>query len=377
VKRPASVEAFTRAAIEGLGGAAEEEAPGLYTVLWPPEEGAGEVEARQLAFDPDAVEEDGAAELVTFASPTLERIVRLATASGRVARAFLGAAPAPTRGIAERLARSYHFLDASWTPGTGRPWWFPTGIFLFRASYLSDAREEDLIEIAIGLADGRILRRLAEAVERFGLGLDTPEAWPMIPEMTADNAYAVARDELERRLLAPLGVRRRELASRLARERGRAAAYYDEMMREIGEQRTGLPDEAPERAALDAKLRAIRLEREGRIAELGRKYALTAEVSLLSVLRLYLPRLVVQGTLTGQRESAPLTLVWDPVEQIGEPLLCQRCRVLTYEAGLHRTGIVTCSSCVGAGPRSPTSTAARQAPASMPSGSRSARVRAR
>lgn len=247
---------------------------------------------------------------MTFASPTLERIVRFATASGRMARAFLGASPAPTRGIAERLARSYRFLDASWTPATGRPWWAPAGIFLFRASYLSSAREED--------------------------------------EVTAAEAYAVARNELERRLLAPVGVRRRDLGSRLARERSRAAAYYDELMREIGEQQASLPADAPERAALDSKLRAIRVERDGRIAELGRKYALAVEVSLLSVLRLYLPRLVIQGTLAGERESAPLALVWDPVEQTGEPLRCQRCQALTYEAGLHRTGIVTCPRCVGA-----------------------------
>jgi hypothetical protein len=365
VKRPASVEAFTLAAIEGLGGAAEEHAPGLYTVLWPPEADGGDVETRQLAFDPDAIEDDGAAELVTFASPTLERIVRRATASGRVARAFLGTSAAPSRGITDRLARSYHFLDAAWTPGTVRPWWFPAGVFLFRASYLSDAREEDLVEIAISLADRRILRRLAEAVERFGLVPDAPEAWPMMPEVTAADAYAVARDELERRLLAPIGARRRELAARLARERGRAVAYYDAMVQEIGDQQASVPVEAPERAALDAKLRAIRLERDGRAAELGRKYALTVEVLLLSVLRLYLPRLVVQGRLAGTRESsvshrplgtrslartdsAPLALVWDPVEGIGEPIRCQRCRALSYEAGLHPTGVVTCSPCLSA-----------------------------
>lgn len=81
--------------------------------------------------------------------------------------------------------------------------------------------------------------------------------------------------------------------------------------------------------------------------EIGRKYALTVEVSLLSVLRLYLPRLVIPGTLADKRDSAPLALVWGPVEQTGEPLRCQRCRDLTYEAGLHRTGIVTCPRCVG------------------------------
>jgi hypothetical protein len=352
VKPPASIEAFTLAAIERLGGAAEADTPGLYTVLWPPEDGARDVETRRLAFDPDAIEEDSSAELVTFTSPTLERIVRLATASGRVARAFLGAPAPPTRGIGERLARAYHFSGASWMPGTARPWWCPVGIFLFRASYLSDAREEDLVEIAIGLSDRRILRRLAEAVERFGLVPDASDAWPMMPELTAADAYAAARDELERRLLAPIGVRRRELGSRLARERGRAAAYYEELMREIDSERASLPAGAPERAVLDGKLCAIRVERDGRIAELGRKYALTVEVSLLSVLRLHLPRLVVQGTLTAKGASTSLALVWDPVEQTGEPLRCQRCGALTYEAGLQRVGVL-CARCLEGSTRSP------------------------
>ena len=35
MKAPATVEQFTVAALERLGGAAEEEAPGLFTVLWP------------------------------------------------------------------------------------------------------------------------------------------------------------------------------------------------------------------------------------------------------------------------------------------------------------------------------------------------------
>lgn len=90
MKAPATVEQFTVAALERLGGAAEEEAPGLFTVLWPAR-GMTDVETRRLAFDPEALDEAPDAELVTFASPTLEEVVQLATASGQVARAFLNA----------------------------------------------------------------------------------------------------------------------------------------------------------------------------------------------------------------------------------------------------------------------------------------------
>lgn len=345
MRPPGGIEAFTLAAIERLGGAVEKQADGLYTFLWPAG-GTGELETHQLAFDPEVIDEEPGAELVTFASPTLEQIVQLATASGRVARAFLNAIPSASRGTAERLAWSYRFLDASWTAAAGRAWWLPVGLFLFRARYLSDSREEDLVEVAMNLADGRILRRLAEAIERYGLSPDPPEAWPMMAELPASQAYTVARTELERKILSPLGRRRRELESSLARESARAGAYYEELIRELEEQQKSLPADDPGRAPLQSKLRAIRLEREGRIAELRGKYKLEAEVALLSVLRLYLPRVVFPGRLTGKRQAAELTLVWDPVEQAGEPAPCRRCRGLTYEMGLLRSGAVGCLPCL-------------------------------
>ncbi len=351
MKAPATVEAFTVAALERLGGAAEARAPALYTVLWPTEGGA-DLETRQLAFDPEALEEEPDAELVTFASPVLEEIVRLATASGRVARAFLALAAPSSRRTAELLARAYRFAEAAWSAETGSPWWMPAAVFLFRARYLSDAREEELLEIAVSLTDLRILRRLPAMIERHGVVADAHQAWPMMAEASPASAYGAARAELERRLVAPLGVRRRELEWRLAREAGRAAAYYDELAREVDEQQSRLAADAPERAVLAAKLATIRLERNGRLAELQRKYRLEAEVALLSILRLYLPRLVVPGRLIGKRDAAALTLVWDPLEQTGEPLRCARCRGQTYQAGLHR-GAVVCPSCLDGGRGAP------------------------
>jgi hypothetical protein len=130
-----------------------------------------------------------------------------------------------------------------------RTWWLPAGVFLFRARYLSDAREEELCEVAMSLVDGHILRRLGEAVERHGPAPEPPEAWPMLGDLAAQAAYAAARTELERRRLAPLGDRRRELGARLERESARAAAYYGELGRELAEEIEQTPAERPERAS--------------------------------------------------------------------------------------------------------------------------------
>jgi hypothetical protein len=357
VKVPGGIEAFTVAAIELAGGVVERSPDGLHTVLWP-EPRSGEVTLRQLAFDPELLDEAPDAELVSFASPTLERLIMDTTASGRVARAFLDTVVTPTRSMADQLRRAYRFLESTWTPQGGRPWWVPTGLFLFRVRYLSDAREEDLLEVAVNLTDGRLLRRLQDALDRHRLVPDPMEAWPMMAERPAADAHTVARREIEQRLSAPLGSRRRELEDRLTRERGRAQAYYAELIRELEARQAVLAPDSPEQAALGSKRLAIERERDGRLGELGAKYRLTAELSLLSVLRLYLPRVVFDGTLAGKRGDAPLALTWDPVERAGEPVRCARCDRLTYEAGLHRAGGTACPPCLEGGDRSHARTAA-------------------
>ncbi|MBI3454190.1 MAG: hypothetical protein HY002_00185 [Candidatus Rokubacteria bacterium] len=341
------LEEFTLSALELLGGAAEARTSGLYTVLWPVA-GSEHLETRQLAFDPELIDEQPEAELVTFGSPVLEELVDRATASGRVAQAFLNAAASASRTTADRLMRSYRFQESAWTAEGGRPWWLPAGVFLFRVRYLSDEREEDLVRVAVSLADGRLLRRLDAALDRHGIAADPAEAWPMMAEWPIGDAYAVARGALEQKLIAPLGLRRRELAARLARESGRAAAYYDELIREREEQRGTLPPGTPERAQVESRLLTLRLERASRLGELRSKYRLEAEVSLRSLLRLYLPRVVFGGRLANKRGEAALSLVWDPIEQIGEPAPCAQCRDLTYELGLYRSGAVACPHCLEA-----------------------------
>jgi len=344
VRVPGGVESFTTAAIELAGGVVERGSDGLHTVLWP--EPTGDVIVRQLAFDPELLDEAPDAELVSFASPTLERLLQATTASGQVARAFLNTVATASGSTGDQLRRAYRFLESTWTPQRGRSWWVPTGVFLFRVRYLSDAREEELMEVAVNLADGRLVRRLQEAVEHHGLVADPIEAWPMMAERPPAEAYAVARREIEQRLSAALGSRRRELEARLAHELARAEAYYAELIRELEARQAELSPVSPEEAALAAKRVAIGRERDGRRSELAAKYRLSAELSLVSILRLYLPRVVFAGTLAGERRETSLALTWDPVERKGEPVRCPRCERLTYELGLNRGCGIACPRCL-------------------------------
>jgi len=162
----------------------------------------------------------------------------------------------------------------------------------------------------------------------------------------AVDTRALSRAELEHRIVSALGNRRRDIERRLARESGRAAAYYAEMLRELQEEQAGLAADDPRRSRLESKGRAIQMEQEGRLAELRGKYRLEAHVALLSVLRLYQPKLVFRGRLAGKSHGAEVTLVWDPVENTGEPARCSLCGRFTYALGLSRSGAVACPACL-------------------------------
>jgi hypothetical protein len=183
-----------------------------------------------------------------------------------------------------------------------------------------------------------------------------PAARPTLNQCEAGEPFALYHGAL-RRAEKESAIRAFEGSTR---ESGRAQAYYAELIRELDTRRAELPPDSPEQGALGSKRLAIERERQGRLGELGAKYRLSAEISLLSVLRLYLPRVVFAGTLTSKRREAPLALTWDPVERTGEPARCSHCDGLTYEVGLHRGGGIACPRCLPSGDRSHTgSTSAR------------------
>jgi hypothetical protein len=143
------LETFTLTALDLLGGAAEERTAGLYGAL---ALGRGRTSRDSTArFDPELLDERPDAELVTFGSPVLEGCCGARPQPGRPrVSERRGEPPDGRRSALTRLSIPGQRLDRR----GGRPWWLPAGIFVFRVRYLSDAREEDLVQIAVNLATG-------------------------------------------------------------------------------------------------------------------------------------------------------------------------------------------------------------------------------
>src|SRR3954465_5523237 len=87
------LEAFLRDYSEVVGGLWEEIEPQVYDLMLPP---PGEPEVVRVAFDPEALPEHPGAQLASFGTPLVDRLLADAVARGRYVRLyFIGLNLAP------------------------------------------------------------------------------------------------------------------------------------------------------------------------------------------------------------------------------------------------------------------------------------------
>jgi hypothetical protein len=88
------LEDFVRANLETGGGAWDEVEPQVYDVLLPTADGAGEVRPAEpgllrVAFDPEALPEHPGAQLASFGTPFVDRLLEDAIRRGRRGQFYL------------------------------------------------------------------------------------------------------------------------------------------------------------------------------------------------------------------------------------------------------------------------------------------------
>src|ERR1019366_472408 len=115
------LEAFVRDYVDVTGGVWDEIEPQVYDLLLPAE-GAGaetsrSVDGREIvrvAFDPEAIPEHPAAQLVSFGTPLMDRLFTDAMQRGRFARMYIVGLNLTPHDLAGRLHRAF------WTARTPR-----------------------------------------------------------------------------------------------------------------------------------------------------------------------------------------------------------------------------------------------------------------
>ena len=347
------LEDFVREYVETVGGDWDDVEPQVYDVLLPsgtaaprPDgDGAGEV--LRIAFDPEAIPEHPGAQLASFGTPLVDRLLADAVRRGRYAQFyFLGLNLAP-HDLQGRVRRTLTLgPDLELRVERVRPLHFAEAVFWFQATFVSDQKEHEIVPVALDLHHGRLVRHLDKLLDVSRLAEHPALPLPEARRSGVAGAYRTAREEVVRTLAALANTRDRELRERLERQAARMTRYYADLRAELDEQdrRSRGGDEGHAKVAV--RRGAIDREERLRLAELRQKNTLRVNLRLLNLLVIQQPKLQLTCMITRPaRTPGRLELVWDPLLETLEAAPCPGCGRPTFAFDLTRHGRVVCPAC--------------------------------
>jgi hypothetical protein len=354
------LEQFIRDFVEAVNGAWDEIEPQVYDLLT-------ETELLRVTFDPEALPEHPRAQLASFGSPLIDRLLGDAAKRWSAVQLYRIGLNLHVQDLHERVSRTVLL-----PPGAElriervRAMNFPQAVFWFKAVFSGDQKQEEILPIGIDLHYQREVRQL-EPLLADGRLSTSPEA--ILAEASHAglvSGYRTARGHVVRTVDSLANGRRREWAGRLERQIERTAHYYAQLREEADEYarrsqfRTRKPeaggneDDPAARAA--TRREAIDREQSLRIAELRQRSSVRVEIKLVSVMLVEQPKLQITAAATvKERCGGRLDLVWDPLSDGLEAVPCTRCGQPTFTLRIEQADLV-CANCPVAPPRTVTHT---------------------
>ncbi len=338
------LEAFLRDYAEVVGGLWEEIEPQVYDLMLPNDGGA---EMVRVTFDPEALPEHPGAQLASFGTPLVDRLLADAVARGRLALLYLvGLNPSPP-GLSSQVGRTLKLgAGLELRLGRTRVLHFPQAIFWFEATFVSDQKEQDILPVAVDLHYGRQVRHLDRLLDHARLS-EAP--WSPLPEARHGGlarGYRSARDRVVRTVSALANSRGRELTERVDRQIERMARYYADLRAEALEQAERARSRGGDLAPLTARREALDREEQVRTAELRRKASLRVHLRINNLLIVHQPKHWMEATVSGPRSlTGKLELVWDPLTEALEAVACLSCGQPTFVLQLAPPGRIACPAC--------------------------------
>ena len=302
------------------------------------------------AFDPEALPEHPGAQLASFGTPLIDRLLADAVRRGRSARFYLVGLNLEPHDLAGRFGGPSHCWNcpaSCGSSGCGRCTSRRRSSGS-RREFVSDQKEQVILPVAIDLHYGREVRHLEQLLDPARLAEQPAQPLPEVRRASVASAYATAWAEAQRTIAALANIRGRELDERCQHQLSRLRQYYADLRSELEDQsRRGRPTTDAE-ARLTQRRAALDREEQQRIAELRQKSTLHVSVSLLQLLQVQQAKLLAHLTLAvPKRPAGHLEVVWDPLSETIEAPPCPSCGRPGYAFDVDRMGRVVCPACTG------------------------------
>ena len=340
---------FATTLFESVGGLVEEVEADLIEVLLPEN-----LEGRfgsdfLIALHPEIVGEVDGSELLTYGSPLLDDLVTFASEQGTVSRVYLSGVNLDTSNLEQNLKRGLGFEGGEMRVDGVKVRLFKYLLFRFKVRYTTDEREDEFISVGVNQYNGQIARRLMDRLKspiRY-----SEENYLICPEaasISVNEAYGIAREEVERKMTAALNFRKVATEKIIEAESRRIEKFYQdnamELLERIEKEKIRGETQTEWTAAdrlksekridvLESKRQVNEIERQRRLREMSDKYTLRTSVQLINLLQIAYPKMVVTVTVVenrpkesaGEARFATTAIIWDVLTQRPEPPTCSKC----------------------------------------------------
>ena len=341
------LEDFLRSYAELVGGVWDEVEPQVYDLMLPAAGRTREPEIVRLAFDPEAISEHPGAQLASYGTPLVDSLLADAITRGRHVVLYLVGLNLAPKALDDRLRRAVK-LPAGFELKLEqyRTLHFPQAALWFKATFVSDQKEQDVLSVAIDVHYGRQVRHVERLLNRSHLAERPWTPLAEVPHPGLASVYPIARDRVLRTLSAMANNYHRELGERLHRQLERIEHYYADLRTEVEDQVQKARNRGEQTTRFAERLDALMREETLRSVELKRKSQLKVHLRLLNLLVVHQPKQLVRaavvskGSVIGQQEW-----VWDPLIEAIEAAVCPECRHPTFEFAVTRQGRLICPAC--------------------------------
>lgn len=345
------LEQFVRDYVEVSGGVWDEVEPQVYDVLLPT---AGGETPLRIAFDPEALPEHPGAQLASYGTPLIDRLLGDAVARGRFARLHHVGLNLSPHDLSGRVRRSLTVPPgARITIKRTRLLSFSQAVYWFEATFVSDQKEQEVLSVGLDLHHGRQVRHLEELLAPGRLSDVPAVSLPEARALSLAAAYPLARDRVVRTLAAHANARSREIHEHSERQIARMRRYYADLRAEVEEQRGRAHARGDDEARFTGRLQALEREERLRISELEQKSRLRVQLRLLQLLVVQQPKFWLEATVHVGEQAGQLELVWDPLTEALEAATCPQCHKPSTAWELTRQGRLLCPGCAASVPPRP------------------------
>lgn len=326
------------------GGVVEEGAAGVEALL-PKDLAAGLAVPEHVTFVEGHTGGEGQ---LSYGSALLERMVELARATVPVAGATLPAGLPRVAGVAAAALERFTGINCVLRAPLREPSeaWGGYLVVDYRYSADADERREGLVRVVINEESG------ADVSQLHGLDAD-PALEPGLPLLPLpappDVLLARAGRAAQRRARSQLAAVAEATHRRHRRDRQRLTAYFTglraEMEVQLERTRCRRPG-ADELAARQAKIDALGLELERKLADLAVRYRLRVELAPVAVLRVAVRVRRVELCVRRRQKEGVVAVHQSAATRGFDPLSCQACAEPVHAFALCDEALhVLCAAC--------------------------------